>query len=52
MDPAVPFTTSTFNERNHISIPEEVLAQVDKEAGLKHISRAQFIRDRLVAQRN
>jgi hypothetical protein len=29
-------------------IPEEVLAQVDKEAGLKHISRAQFIRDRLV----
>jgi len=29
-------------------ISEEVLAQVDKEAGLKHISRAQFIRDRLV----
>jgi len=32
-------------------IPEEVLAQVDKEAGLKHISRAQFIRDRLVPRK-
>ena len=31
-----------------VRIPEEVLAQVDKEAGLKHVSRAQFIRDRLV----
>jgi len=31
-----------------VRIPEEVLAQVDKEAGSKHISRAQFIRDRLV----
>ena len=31
-----------------VRLPEEVLAQVDKEAGSKHISRAQFIRDRLV----
>jgi hypothetical protein len=34
-----------------VRIPEEVLAQVDKEAGLKHISRAQFIRDRLVPRK-
>ena len=31
-----------------VRIPEEVLAQVDKEAGFRHISRAQIIRDRLV----
>lgn len=31
-----------------VRLPEEVLAQVDKEAGLKHVSRAQFIRDQLV----
>jgi len=35
-----------------VRIPEEVLAQVDKEAGLKHVSRAQFIRDRLVLKNN
>ena len=31
-----------------VRIPEEFLAQVDKEAGFKHVSRSQLIRDRLV----
>jgi hypothetical protein len=30
-----------------VRVPEEFLAQVDKEAGFKHVSRAQLIRDRL-----
>jgi len=31
-----------------VRIPEEVLAQLDKEAGFRHVSRAQFIRDKLI----
>ena len=31
-----------------VRLPEEVIAQLDKEAGSKHVSRAQFIRDKLV----
>ncbi len=31
-----------------VRLPEEVIAQLDKEAGYKHLSRAQFIRDKLV----
>lgn len=31
-----------------VRIPEEVLAQVDKQAEVSQVSRAQFIRDRLV----
>lgn len=30
-----------------VRVPEEFLAQVDKEAGSKRMSRAQLIRDRL-----
>jgi len=35
-----------------VRIPEDVLAQLDKEAGLEHISRAQFIRAKLVPTNN